>query len=103
MAVGGEPARRARQRGQRQLGGGIRPPPRTSPPAGPHPRRGAPRRVGDTMPARPVVTPARGAAAVGAQFGVFVPQGWKMDLVGVGDAVAQYEAMTSVARAVDAL
>ena len=40
---------------------------------------------------------------MGAQFGVFVPQGWKMDLVGIGDPVAQYEAMTSVARAVDAL
>lgn len=37
------------------------------------------------------------------QFGIFVPQGWRMDLVGVGDPVAQYEAMTSVARAADAL
>src|SRR5918999_5658623 len=36
------------------------------------------------------------------RFGVFVPQGWRLDLVGVGDAVAQYEAMTAVARAADA-
>ncbi len=36
------------------------------------------------------------------RFGVFVPQGWRMDLVGIGDPVAQYEAMTAVARAADA-
>ncbi len=36
------------------------------------------------------------------KFGLFVPQGWKMDLVGVGDPIAQYEAMTAVAKAADA-
>ncbi len=36
------------------------------------------------------------------QFGVFVPQGWKMDLVEIDDPVAKYEAMTAVARAADA-
>ena len=35
-------------------------------------------------------------------FGLFVPQGWKMDLVGIPDPVAQYEAMTAVAKAADA-
>src|SRR5919107_328576 len=36
------------------------------------------------------------------KFGVFVPQGWKMDLVEVDDQVAKYAAMTGVARAADA-
>jgi alkanesulfonate monooxygenase SsuD/methylene tetrahydromethanopterin reductase-like flavin-dependent oxidoreductase (luciferase family) len=36
------------------------------------------------------------------RFGVFVPQGWKMDLVEIEDPVAQYEAMTAVAKAADA-
>ncbi len=31
-------------------------------------------------------------------FGVFVPQGWRMDLVEIKDPVAKYEAMTQVAR-----
>src|SRR3981081_1621352 len=35
------------------------------------------------------------------RFGIFVPQGWRMDLVGVGDPVQQWEAMTAVARAAD--
>ena len=35
------------------------------------------------------------------QFGVFVPQGWKRDLNEIHDPVAQYEAMTAVARAAD--
>jgi F420-dependent oxidoreductase-like protein len=37
------------------------------------------------------------------RFGVFVPQGWRQDLVGIGGPVEQYEAMTAVARAADAL
>lgn len=37
------------------------------------------------------------------KFGVFVPQGWRMDLMEIADPVQQYEAMTSVARAADAL
>lgn len=36
------------------------------------------------------------------RFGVFVPQGWKMDLVEISDPVEQYEAMTAVAKAADA-
>ena len=38
----------------------------------------------------------------GMRFGVFVPQGWRMDQVGVGDPIQQFEAMTAVARAADA-
>jgi len=37
-----------------------------------------------------------------ARFGVFVPQGWKMDLLEIADPVEKYEAMTAVARAADA-
>ena len=36
------------------------------------------------------------------KFGVFVPQGWKMDLVGIADPFEQYEAMTRAARAAEA-
>lgn len=32
------------------------------------------------------------------KFGVFVPQGWRMDLGEIRDPLAQYEAMTAVAR-----
>ncbi len=35
------------------------------------------------------------------QFGLFVPQGWRMDLVEIDDPVEQYEAMTRVAKAAD--
>ena len=35
------------------------------------------------------------------QFGVFVPQGWKMDLTEIEDPVEQFEAMTAVAQAAD--
>ena len=35
------------------------------------------------------------------RFGVFVPQGWKMDLAEITDPVEQYEAMTAVAKAAD--
>lgn len=31
-------------------------------------------------------------------FGVFVPQGWRMDLIGIENPVDQFEAMTAVAR-----
>ena len=34
-------------------------------------------------------------------FGVFVPQGWRMDLVEIEDPVEQYEAMTQVAKVAD--
>ena len=36
------------------------------------------------------------------KFGIFAPQGWKMDLVEIADPVEQFEAMTAVARAADA-
>jgi hypothetical protein len=36
------------------------------------------------------------------RFGIFVPQGWRMDLVEIADPVEQYEAMTAVAWAADA-
>ena len=36
------------------------------------------------------------------KFGLFVPQGWKMDLVEIRDPVAKFEAMTAVATAADA-
>lgn len=36
------------------------------------------------------------------QFGTFVPQGWRMDLVEIDDPVEQYEAMTAVAKAAEA-
>jgi len=35
------------------------------------------------------------------RFGVFVPQGWRMDLVEIADPIEQYEAMTEVARVAD--
>ena len=37
------------------------------------------------------------------RFGIFVPQGWRMDVQEIADPVEQYEAMTRVAKAVDAL
>lgn len=37
------------------------------------------------------------------QFGVFVPQGWRMDLVEFPDPVEKYEAMTRVAQVADGL
>ncbi|MGH3097382.1 MAG: LLM class F420-dependent oxidoreductase [Streptosporangiales bacterium] len=36
------------------------------------------------------------------RFGVFVPQGWRMDLTEIADPIEQYEAMTAVAKAADA-
>ncbi|MDQ6885616.1 MAG: LLM class F420-dependent oxidoreductase [Candidatus Dormibacteraeota bacterium] len=35
------------------------------------------------------------------KFGVFVPQGWRMDLVQIKDPVEKYEAMTRVAQVAD--
>lgn len=35
------------------------------------------------------------------QFGAFVPQGWRMDLVEIDDPIEQYEAMTRVALAAE--
>ncbi len=36
-------------------------------------------------------------------YGVIVPQGWRMDLVGISDPVEAYEAMTRVAQEAEAL
>src|SRR5215472_12116231 len=36
-------------------------------------------------------------------YGIIVPQGWRMDLVGMGDHVGAYEAMTRVAKEAEAL
>jgi F420-dependent oxidoreductase-like protein len=36
------------------------------------------------------------------RFGIFVPQGWRMDLQEIADPIEQYEAMTRVALAADA-
>lgn len=36
------------------------------------------------------------------RFGVFAPQGWRMDLTEIADPIEQYEAMTAVAKAADA-
>jgi len=38
---------------------------------------------------------------VAVRFGVFVPQGWRMDLVEIDDPVEKFEAMTRAARAAD--
>ena len=35
------------------------------------------------------------------KFGIFVPQGWRMDLAEIEDPIEKYEAMTGVARAAD--
>ena len=35
------------------------------------------------------------------QFGTFVPQGWRMDLVDIADPVEKYEAMTQVGLAAE--
>src|SRR5215208_302022 len=43
-----------------------------------------------------------GGETMAVRFGVFVPQGWRLDLVEIRDPVEQFEAMTAVARAVDA-
>ncbi len=37
------------------------------------------------------------------KFGVFVPQGWRMDLVGINDPIAQYETMSAVAQEAEKL
>lgn len=40
---------------------------------------------------------------MGVRFGVFVPQGWRMDLQEIANPIEQYEAVTRVAKAVDEL
>ncbi len=41
--------------------------------------------------------------AMTMKFGVFVPQGWRMDLVGIQDPVEAYETMTHVAQTAEEL
>src|SRR5919112_656824 len=43
-----------------------------------------------------------GGETMAVRFGVFVPQGWRLDLVEIRDPIEQFEAMTAVAKAVDA-
>jgi integrase len=38
---------------------------------------------------------------VAIRFGVFVPQGWRLDLAEIADTVEKYEAMTKAAQAAD--
>jgi len=38
---------------------------------------------------------------MGIRFGVFVPQGWRMDLAAIDNPVDQFEAMTNVAKEAD--
>ena len=35
------------------------------------------------------------------RFGVFVPQGWRLDLAEIEDPIEKYEAMTKAAKAAD--
>ena len=35
------------------------------------------------------------------RFGVFVPQGWRLDLAEIEDPIEKYEAMTRAAKAAD--
>ena len=37
------------------------------------------------------------------RFGTFVPQGWRLDLIEIADPIEKYEAMTRVAKVVDAM
>ncbi len=37
------------------------------------------------------------------RFGVFVPQGWRLDLIEIDDPITKYEAMTAVAKTADGL
>jgi F420-dependent oxidoreductase-like protein len=37
------------------------------------------------------------------QFGTFVPQGWRLDLMEIADPIEKYEAMTAVGKAADSL
>jgi hypothetical protein len=43
----------------------------------------------------------RGNTHMAMEYGVFVPQGWRMDLTDIQDPVEQFEAMTSVAKEAD--
>src|SRR5947209_6559783 len=44
---------------------------------------------------------AEGERVMAVRFGVFVPQGWRMDLVEIPDPIEKYEAMTRAAGAAD--
>src|SRR3954454_15290946 len=47
-------------------------------------------------------TPGRkGQMGGGLKFGLFVPQGWKLDLTEIEDPLEQFEAMTAVGKAAD--
>ncbi len=46
---------------------------------------------------------SKGENNVTLKFGVFVPQGWRLDLIDIPDSVEKYEAMTSVATEAEKL
>jgi F420-dependent oxidoreductase-like protein len=51
--------------------------------------------------AHAIATKEHGQRMAAVKFGVFVPQGWRMDLTGISDPVEQFEAMTNVAKEAD--
>src|SRR5438552_16588268 len=48
-------------------------------------------------------TTQKASSHMALQFGLLVPQGWRMDLVGISDPVEAYETMTRVGREAEAL
>jgi hypothetical protein len=77
---------------------------------GGQPRRALRAGAADSHKSRQVVEAARASQrgsererrqTVPIRFGVFVPQGWRMDLAEIDDPIEQYETMTSVARVAD--
>src|SRR5712691_9268624 len=45
----------------------------------------------------------KGTLHMAMDYGIIVPQGWRMDLVGIADPAEAYEAMTRVAQEAEAL
>src|ERR1051326_9494244 len=50
-----------------------------------------------------IIYPKEGVGYMALQFGLLVPQGWRMDLVGIADPLEAYETMTRVAQEAEAL
>src|SRR5206468_4288457 len=74
---------------------------RNQPPSGPahrqERRRPRPRFAASPSGGRSGMTTIRGVAARQLKVGVFVPQGWRMDLAEVRDPVEKYETMSRCA------
>src|SRR5436190_23433607 len=49
------------------------------------------------------ISSLKGALHMAMDFGIVVPQGWRMDLVGIADPVEAYETMSRVAQEAEAL